>query len=98
MAKKNDDIVVFNHDGRVVSNDPRFKGEEHESPIAHENTGSVAPPKEPSEDETSAYDDMNVDELKDELKKRQEAGREIDTSGIKKKSDLIKALKADDKA
>lgn len=44
------------------------------------------------------YRDMKVDELKAELSRRLEAGREIDTSGITKKSELIAALVADDEA
>jgi hypothetical protein len=101
MAKKNeDDIVVFNHDGRVVSNDPRFKAEEYEEPIGHANTGDIGVPDEDDDedDEPSDYDDMTVDELKDELKTRRDAGREIDTTGVTKKSELIEALKADDNA
>lgn len=44
------------------------------------------------------YDGMTSDELKAELKRRQDEGRQFDTASIKKKSDLIDALKADDEA
>lgn len=44
------------------------------------------------------YDQMTIAGLKDELKVRQEAGRDIDTSNIKKKSQLIAALRDDDRA
>lgn len=44
------------------------------------------------------YNDQTVGDLKTELKTRQEAGREIDTSGITKKSQLVEALRADDRA
>lgn len=100
--KKNDDIVTFIHDGRVVSNDPRFKPEEYEDYSERENTGDIDF-KQPetvveSNSPVKDYSGMTVDELKDELKTRQEAGREIDTEGITKKSQLISALQADDVA
>lgn len=44
------------------------------------------------------YDSLTADELKAELKRRQDEGRKIDTTQIKKKSDLVDALKADDEA
>jgi hypothetical protein len=44
------------------------------------------------------YDQMKVPELKDELKTRLDAGRDIDTSGITKKSQLVAALREDDQA
>lgn len=102
-SKQNqDDIVTFIHDGRVVSNDPRFDPEEYEDFSEQENTGdinykqpeTVVESNSPSKD----YSDMTVDELKDELKVRKEAGREIDTEGITKKSQLVAALEADDQA
>lgn len=43
------------------------------------------------------YDQKTVPALKDDLKARQEAGREIDTAGITKKSQLIAALREDDR-
>lgn len=47
---------------------------------------------------TDNYNDQTVGDLKAELKKRQDAGRQIDTSGITKKSQLVEALRADDRA
>lgn len=44
------------------------------------------------------YDRKFVPELKDILKARLEAGREIETADIKKKSQLIAALREDDRA
>ncbi len=45
-----------------------------------------------------ALEDMTAQELKDEAKARQDAGRTLDLSGVKSKADLIAALKADDAA
>jgi len=46
----------------------------------------------------SRYQSMTVPQLKDEVKARQAAGREFDTSAIKTKRDVIAALEADDEA
>lgn len=108
---KSDDIVVFMHDGRVISNDPRW-GElsnKEKAKLAKANFGE-APAEDDSEEDAGTSEDgqsegvedpyagMNAEQLKDELAARLEAGREIDTKGIKKKAELIEALKADDEA
>jgi hypothetical protein len=46
----------------------------------------------------SVYMKSTAAELKEELKKREEAGREFDKSQIKTKRDLVAALDADDRA
>jgi hypothetical protein len=48
--------------------------------------------------EESPYMGMKVDELKAELKVREDAGRQFDKGSIKTKRDLVAALEADDKA
>lgn len=48
--------------------------------------------------EADAYDSMTADELKDELKARQEAGREIDVTGVRRKAELAQKLREDDAA
>jgi hypothetical protein len=54
-----------------------------------------APEPEPVEDDR--YDEMSAQELKDELQRRREAGREIDTTGVTRKAQLAQALREDDK-
>lgn len=107
---KTDDIVVFMHDGRVISNDPRWDelSNKEKAKVAKANFGTA--PDEDDEDEDNGasndggsgvedpYKDLNAEQLKDELKARIEAGREIDTTNIKKKADVIAALQADDEA
>jgi hypothetical protein len=53
------------------------------------------PEPEPVEDDR--YDEMSAQELKDELQRRREAGREIDTTGVTRKAQLAQALREDDK-
>jgi hypothetical protein len=99
---KNDEIVVFMHDGQVISNDPRWNelSGKDRAKLAKANFG-IEPDQDDSEeneDGVEGYDSLNADQLKAELKARQDAGREIDTKGIKKKADLVAALEADDEA
>ena len=54
--------------------------------------------EEDEESEEGPYSDFTSKQLKAEVKARREAGREIDTSGITKKSELVAALEADDAA
>jgi capsid protein len=44
------------------------------------------------------YEAMDVKRLKGEIKARKEAGRELDTTGVTKKSQVIALLRADDEA
>lgn len=44
------------------------------------------------------YSGLTIEELKADLRGRQELGRQFDTSKIKKKADLIQALIDDDEA
>lgn len=53
---------------------------------------------EDNEDDTSKYSEMSSKDLKAEVKTRRDAGRELDTKGITKKSELIELLVADDAA
>jgi hypothetical protein len=48
--------------------------------------------------EESRYTGETVPALKEELKRRRDAGREFDTSSIRTKRDLVAALEADDRA
>lgn len=50
--------------------------------------------QEPAEDDQ--YDEMSAQELKDELRRRQDAGREFDTSGVTRKAQLAQLLREDD--
>lgn len=50
------------------------------------------------EEEGAGYADLKVADLKAILAEREEAGREIDTSEVKTKADLIAVLEADDAA
>jgi hypothetical protein len=52
--------------------------------------------QQPAEDDQ--YDEMSAQELKDELRRRQDAGREIDTTGVTRKAQLAQKLREDDKA
>jgi len=70
--------------GNVVD-DPDFSVEESEDGSTPETTAK-------------SLDEMTAQELKDEAKARQDAGRELDLSSVKNKADLIAVLKADDQA
>lgn len=48
--------------------------------------------------EDDRYDEMSAAELKDELRSRQDAGREIDTTGVTRKAQLAQKLREDDAA
>lgn len=61
---------------------------------------SVEAPQAVSRDdrEDDQYDNMSADELKEELRSRHESGREIDTTGVRRKADLAQKLREDDEA
>ncbi len=143
MAKNDeDDIIFFYHNGRKVSNDPRWqliqaqkeqarkaevqlnedyapeeelvtapepdespeKGVEEGSEGVEENSEENEENEDDTQDEpdepefTPDYSALTGKELKAEVKARKERGREIDTSGVTKKSELIALLQADDTA
>jgi len=49
---------------------------------------------ETDEDLDKSVDDMTVDELKQHVKDLRDDGVEVDTAGVTKKSELVKAIKA----
>lgn len=50
------------------------------------------------EETTGKYADLTAQQLKDEVKARQEAGRTFDLTGVRTKADLARVLEADDAA
>jgi len=91
-------------DGTKVSNDPRFTPDAdtpedvvqgQPSPHAEIATsvdliqGSVQPDNQPK-----SLDEMTAEELKLELARLKDAGVEVNTLGVKKKADLVAAIKA----
>lgn len=95
MSNSTDDIVTFvNGEGEEVSNDPRWPGVQ--ALRAQERAEADA------ENEANLpMEEWGAARLKAEVKARNENrddDEKIDVSGIKKKSELVELLKADDEA
>lgn len=83
-------MAVFIRDGVAV--DPW--GREVEG---YEIKEAPATPTEAERDD-DRYDEMSANELKDELKRRQEIGHDIDITSVRRKADLAQKLREDDAA
>lgn len=91
-------IVTFlDADGNEVSNDPEWIAKQEI--LKFEDTVQEPEVTVTSQGvEALSYKDHDANWLKDEVKRRREAGRTIDTTGVKKKSQLVALLEADDEA
>lgn len=87
-------MAVFIKDGIAV--DPW--GREVEGYGESQPEQTEATPQQPAEEEREddQYDNMSADGLKEELRRRQDVGREIDTTGVRRKADLAQKLREDD--
>lgn len=85
------DMVIYNlPDGTPISNDRRFDVEEYQEYLANESDEDIT---EVDSEEGVDYESMTAKEIKALAKER-----EIDTSGMTKKSEVIAALVAADTA
>lgn len=97
MAENSDIVTFLDHEGNVISNDPRWIAEQtvrRFEDTAENPEGGVTEQGV----ETEGYAGREAEWLKEEVKRRRDAGREIDTKGVKRKSQLVKLLEADDEA
>lgn len=74
----------------IEANDRKFNSMDEDDDAAEDAGEPPAPTKD--------YESMTSKELKAEVAERQEAGREIDITGMTKKSQVADALRADDAA
>lgn len=81
MPDSHEPVFYLLPDGTKVSNDPRFVDEELSEEIDLNS---------PSD----GLDDLTADQLKGKLAELQAAGVEVDTSGVKKKADLVARIRA----
>jgi hypothetical protein len=81
MPDSHEPVFYLLPDGTKVSNDPRFVAEESSEEIDLNS---------PSD----GLDDLTADQLKGKLAELQAAGVEVDTSGVKKKADLVARIRA----
>lgn len=97
MGNEPDMVMFLDAQGNEVSNDPRwitkqqiqrFEDTVTEPELSVTAQGVEAP----------ALADRDATWLKEEVKRRRDAGREIDTKGVTKKAQLVKLLEADDEA
>lgn len=83
MPDSTEPVFYFLPDGTKVSNDPRFIEESAKEP---EEIDLNSP--------SDGLDDLTADQLKGKLAELQAAGVEVDTSGVKKKADLVARIRA----
>lgn len=102
-------VVFLMPDGQEASNDPRYLNEKlmEQFLATRENTGNAVDTKpfiEPefnrdSDDDTPAeveldIEEMTVEQLKARVKELREAGVDVDTNGVRTKSELVAAIQA----
>lgn len=83
MPDSTEPVFYFLPDGTKVSNDPRFIEESAKEPDDID-----------LDSHTDGLDDLTAEQLKAKLAELQAAGVEVDTTGVKKKADLVARIRA----
>jgi hypothetical protein len=91
-------VVYYLEDGTEISNDPRWLYQQQAEAMDAQQKAMLGANAQTDEFEQADYTTWSAAQLKEELKKRQDAGREFDTAGVTKKGQVIDLLKADDEA
>lgn len=69
-----------------------------EAPQQEDQSGTSPENLDPADSDETDYGNWSAQQLKDEVRARKASGRELDTSNVTKKSQLVRLLEADDEA